>query len=290
MRNNKCALGSKQEVTTIIDARMKVMVSHLICYIKEGHYKEILLTMGNTKDFSFSNQMMIFIQKPQATIVKGIHFWNSVGRHIIAGEKGIKIFAPITHYNNNQFPPKVEIIGFKTVYVFDYSQTQGKSLITYQSNCPFLNNKCKDYCDVLSDYMANHYQISVTFVSEDKMDVNMYGKCNFKKKTIEISDQISDEKKLSTLIHECSHILLRIKITEENQNGNYFWPNSWQEIAAESIACIVSKNLGLNTEQFSFPYVASWSKNNPSQLIDLLPTISEISKHFIAILSSESVI
>jgi hypothetical protein len=64
-------------------------------FMKDGKYKEVLIAMGNLGKYSLNNQIYILLQKPDAVTVHGMKKWNVMGRHVIPGEKSIKIFSPI---------------------------------------------------------------------------------------------------------------------------------------------------------------------------------------------------
>jgi hypothetical protein len=84
------------------------------------------------------------LQKPHATNVAGVRTWNSLGRFVKRGEKGILILAPMvgnrrsrqneiatdldTDNSADERKTERELIGFRAVYVFDISQTEGKEL------------------------------------------------------------------------------------------------------------------------------------------------------------------
>jgi len=75
------------------------------------------------------------LQKPDATNVGGIRTWNSLGRFVKPGEKGILILAPMVSYRRSrqneiatdintdnaadERRPEQQLIGFRAVYVFD---------------------------------------------------------------------------------------------------------------------------------------------------------------------------
>jgi hypothetical protein len=86
-------------------------------------------------------------QKPGATRVAGIYAWNQLGRRVKRGEKGIMILAPMVGRKRNkrqeqsesdaeqadakstdQTGSKVQLVGFRPVYVWDVLQTEGKDL------------------------------------------------------------------------------------------------------------------------------------------------------------------
>lgn len=83
--------------------------------------------------------MLIARQKLSASNVAGVRTWNSLGRFVRRGEKGILILAPmvgkkgktveeITGENGEEKNPQAQLYGFRAVYVFDVSQTEGKDL------------------------------------------------------------------------------------------------------------------------------------------------------------------
>ena len=72
--------------------------------------------------------MLIARQKPQATNVAGIRTWNSLGRFVKRGEKGILILAPMIGRKKTDGAEEsttdakeaaAQLYGFRAVYVFD---------------------------------------------------------------------------------------------------------------------------------------------------------------------------
>jgi hypothetical protein len=68
------------------------------------------------------------LQKPQATNVAGIRTWNSLGRFVKRGEKGILILAPMIGRKKTDGAAEStadareatnQLYGFRAVYVFD---------------------------------------------------------------------------------------------------------------------------------------------------------------------------
>src|SRR5260370_37092606 len=99
--------------------------------------------MARFHKYSFGNIMLLASQKPTATRVAGIRTWNSLGRFVKRGEKGILILAPMigrkkptdaiateveSENSADERKPQQQLYGFRAVYVFDLSQTEGKEL------------------------------------------------------------------------------------------------------------------------------------------------------------------
>src|SRR5438067_11450045 len=121
--------------------------SFLVAALESGESEvltEYLNAMARFHTYSFGNIMLIARQKPEATSVAGIRTWNSLGRFVKRGEKGILILAPMVGYRrspHNEIATDIDtdnvaderktaqqLIGFRAVYVFDITQTEGKEL------------------------------------------------------------------------------------------------------------------------------------------------------------------
>lgn len=117
-------------------------------------YQEFLKTMAKFHNYSFNNTMLIAMQRPDATLVTSYKNWQSMGRQVMKGEKGITIIAPAPYkkmkekevLDENQRPimgtdgkPKTEQVEvtvphFKAVTVFDIAQTSGEPIQTLDRN------------------------------------------------------------------------------------------------------------------------------------------------------------
>jgi hypothetical protein len=85
--------------------------------------------------YSLGNTMLIAFQRPDASLVAGFKSWQSMGRHVRKGEKGIAILAPMVRKVDNassegtaEDPNARRVVGFRTVYVFDVAQTDGDNI------------------------------------------------------------------------------------------------------------------------------------------------------------------
>jgi len=111
-----------------IDIVLKQLKDGVETIQQSGRFRLFLVTMSKFHDYSIGNQILIMIQKPDATRVAGFNTWKDLGRWVKGGEKGIAILAPV-------MPPKpkpeekeeeeelegIELrpVYFKVVYVFE---------------------------------------------------------------------------------------------------------------------------------------------------------------------------
>ena len=132
-----------EEVQAITDKALEQLQSELESGQSET-LKKFLNTVAQFHHYSFRNVMLIMMQRPDSTRVAGFGTWKKLGRHVLKGEKGIKIFAPMIgksrqsessdtsekQANSTENPETAtsRLWGFKVVTVFDVSQTDGEPL------------------------------------------------------------------------------------------------------------------------------------------------------------------
>ena len=118
-----------------IKNRTKDAVDYLVQALESGRSEvltQYLGTMARFHTYSFGNVMLIARQKPDASNVAGIRTWNSLGRFVKRGEKGILILAPMVGNRrlrqeetaadtatDAKEERKQQLVGFRAVYVFD---------------------------------------------------------------------------------------------------------------------------------------------------------------------------
>ena len=220
--------------------------------------------------YSYCNQILILMQKPDSSYVAGFHKWNELNRHVKKGEHGIKILAPcISHktvVDDITGDEKIESYCnyFRPVTVFDISQTEGEDIPTL---CEELKGSVEN-ADELIAKISSATDFTVEFSA---IDGEAYGYCSYGSKSIVVRDDIDELQAVKTLIHEVAHSLL--KDTDETDKNS----RSAREVEAESVAYIVSQHLGLDTNEYSFEYIASWSEGKDiQQLKSLLGNIQTV--------------
>src|SRR6202166_1551296 len=117
-----------------VNTRTKEAVDFLVAALESGHSEVLTAYLGAMAKFhtySFGNIMLIARQKPDASNVAGLRTWNSLGRFVKRGEKGIFILAPMVGRRSTKDVATDEpsqdattegqrtLYGFRAVYVFD---------------------------------------------------------------------------------------------------------------------------------------------------------------------------
>src|SRR4029079_7796016 len=84
---------------------------------------------GRFTTYSLRNQLLVQMQRPNATRVAGYKAWKALGRQVNKGERGIAILAPRTRLVEDEAGDRKRVVsGFHVVRVFDVSQTSGPPL------------------------------------------------------------------------------------------------------------------------------------------------------------------
>ncbi len=213
-----------------------------------SRYREYLKTMSHFHAYSLNNCMLIFEQKPDATLVAGYHTWRRrFGRHVKQGEKGIRILAPVRKETGPETEEHEEI-HFRTIPVFDISQTEGDPLPTYMNDT--LDGTVSDY----EAFLAQLKLVSPVPVVFEAGLSNAHGCYRDDQGVIEIREGMTQLQTVKTLVHEIAHACLH-----SSSAGGETLSREQKEIEAESIAYIICDHFGLDTGEYSFGYLAGYS-------------------------------
>ena len=251
-------------------------------------YTTYLRTMAKFHNYSFNNTLLIAMQRPDATLVAGFNAWkNKFNRYVKKGEKGIQIIAPapikeveerekidkdtgLAVLNENGEPEmeRVEYVvpRFRVTTVFDVSQTDGEPIPSLEVN--ELTASVKDYALLT----AAIEQVSPVPMRFDEIEGDAKGYYSDADKEICIQVGMGESQTIKTMIHEVAHAMLHNSDLMK-QHGEEK-DRLTKETEAESIAFTVCSALGIDTSDYSFPYVASWASGKEmKELKDSMDTI-----------------
>ncbi len=251
-----------------------------------GRYAEWLNTMTKFHTYSLRNQMLIFLQNPNASHVAGFNKWKELGRSVDRGEHGIRILAPapyktkelLTNDENGEplKPPReIEVthMAFKPAYVFDVSQTHGRELPELAHR---LEGDVKDFDSIFKALET----VSPYPISFEEIKGGANGYCSYNERKIVIREGLSMEQTVKTAVHEIAHSIMHIPLIERDR--------TLFEIQAESIAYIVCRHFGIDTSQYSFGYVAGWAQDKELRVLTAsLDEIESVANELISNLEPE---
>lgn len=224
-------------------------------YIQSDRYKDILRIMSKFHSYSFNNSMLILLQCPQASYIAGYKSWQSnFHRQVKKGSKAIHIIAPIKYKAKNEETGEEEDrTGFRTTSVFDISDTyQIPDLEPVQIGIADLEGNVESF----KDFISTLEKISPVPVSYELFkDKSLKGCYSDTDKKITVQDGMTERQTVKTLIHEVAHSMLHTKELLEKDKKD----RKQRELEAESIAFIVCDHFHISTEDYSFPYILSWT-------------------------------
>lgn len=249
-----------------INQKTKEAVEYLVSSLESGESEvltQYLAAMARFHTYSFGNVMLIARQKPDATNVAGIRTWNSLGRFVKPGEKGILILAPMVtsrhkkkqeaestdstanaegNDTNDSTGPESRLFGFRAVYVFDVSQTEGKDL-------PALTE--------VKGELSGNLERLIQFVKTQGINLN-YSPRIAPAKGLSFGGEISllpgmrPAEEFSTLVHEIAHEMLH------RGERRALTTKTIRETEAEAVAFVVGQAIGLETGTASKDYIQIW--------------------------------
>jgi len=231
--------------------------------------------------------------------VAGFRTWQSLGRQVRKGERGIAILAPCTYRPTaaeraepaapaGQEPAttcsggaapqgdgKKQVRGFRVVHVFALHQTEGAplpevapSLLTGQAPAGLW--------DALEGQVLAH---GYTVHRGETGRAN--GWTDPTSRTVRVSSGVDDAQAVKTLIHELAHI-------EAGHVGDlptYATCRGRCEVEAESVAYVVATAQGMHASGYSFAYIAGWAGGDLSVVRQAADTVTQTARHILSLLN-----
>ena len=202
----------------------------------KGHNMRYLSVMSKFHRYSVNNTMLIYMQKPEATLVAGFNKWkNQFARHVKKGEHGITIIAPTPYKKKIEEMKRdpdthapildadgkavmeekeIEIPMFRPVKVFDVSQTDGKPLPELASS---LSGTVPHY-EAFLEALRRSAPVPIEF---EPMVANTDGYFSPDQQRIAIREGMSEVQTVSATVHEIAHSKLhnqkKIQIDNDEQ-------------------------------------------------------------------------
>jgi antirestriction protein ArdC len=258
-------------------------VQSLIEQLDAGHSDALtayLNAMSRFHNYSLGNILEIARQRPDAMKVAGFWKWKELGRSVKKGEKGIRILAPIIGVRRKKDEEAEKditkqntavLVGFRSAYVFDVSQTEGAELPELRE----ISGDVGENRDKLIAFIERQ-GIELVFTERIAPALGMsYGG------RIAILPGQSKAEEFSTLVHELAHEMLH---KAERRTAT---TKTVRETEAEAIAFVIGKAVGLETGTASADYIQLYH-GNVSLLAESLEVIQQASAVILAALESSA--
>lgn len=258
-------------------------IKEALCRIDEGldainsdeDWLRFITFQSSFYNYSFGNTMLIYLQNPEATYVKGYKAWNKLGRYVKKGETGIAILAPCFKKREADKEETGDgeeriISGFRVAYVFDLAQTDGDD-----SQLPVLvkglsgdGEQEKEVYEKIKEYISSKLPI------EEVVGTAAKGSYSPETGRIRVRSDMDHVQKIKTIIHEYAHCI------DFTLNPDKKISRNKRELVAESSAYIVASCLGIDTAGYSMGYMRTWLKDR-KELKEIANTVQKVSSAII---------
>lgn len=275
--NKKSKEDKEKEVNDLLEKANEGIEK---CFTSPEQFKEVVSYMSKFYNYSFRNTFLIQEQFEGALAVGSYAFWKEKGFTVNKGEKGIKILVPnkLSDYFINSKGEEVKLskatpeekrlieqgeievrkgkLIFNQGYVFEVSQTNAKA-----EDLPkifpgrWIDGEVQNY-DLMYKAMENIAKKIGVRIIEHKGELGAVKGVSYPlTKEVALNPRNTQLQNVKTLIHELAHAKLHTIETRDNYTTNE------KEFQAEMSAYVICSYFGLDTSEYSFRYINSWTKD-----------------------------
>jgi antirestriction protein ArdC len=246
--------------------------------VSREHFMEAMRFAATQPNYSMNNVLLILAQHPTATHVMGYRAWQKAGRQVRKGEKGITIIAGL-HRNvtvedertGEERKQKVFTNRYKPVPVFAQDQTEGREI-------PTVRPKQLEGDDIEPDAWAQLRQTiedrGYRLVDEAPHLPGANGETDPRDRVVRVRPDMSGNQRFKTTAHEAAHIYAG----HPDNLDQYAMHRGEAEVVAEAGAYIVCERVGLQSDPYTLPYLASWGNGDPEALRKLVKEAADVGR------------
>jgi hypothetical protein len=273
-----------------IEALQQQLATSVSALVSGEDWRRALEFAARFRSRSFSNTMLIYVQhykafeegrvpEPTPTYVAGFKQWLSLDRHVMRGQTGFAILAPVTARFASSTPANAEswrrlargeepnrgesvrskLVGVKPAHVWDISQTDGKP-IPERPRPTLLQGQAPDglWEGLAAQIQARGFTVKAVPAAAAIGGAN--GLTDYVTGEVSVRMDMDDAARVKTLAHELGHVMLH-----GPDNPDACLHRGIAEVEAESVALMIGAAHGLDTTSYTVPYVSSWASSVPGK-------------------------
>src|SRR5918996_1360918 len=226
--------------------------------VSSDEWRAMLEVSARFHNYSFNNQLLIYLQCPEATRVAGYRAWQRLGRQVRKGSRGIQILAPCRR--------RVSRLTSEGEQLADVRPRRLRGEVPQK------------LIDALERRVADEgFSLRREAIARSARN----GYADFERHLVVVRDDLSGAQAAKSLIHELAHVLLH-QDTDLSERDI-------AEVEAESVAFVVSRALGLDTSDYSFPYVARWGGGDAELVAATAGRVVAAARNLLASIDNASV-
>jgi len=273
-----------------IEALQQQLATSVSALVSGEDWRRALEFAARFRSRSFSNTMLIYVQhykaseegrvpEPTPTYVAGFKQWLSLDRHVMKGQTGYAILAPLTARFASSTPENAEswrrlargeepnrgesvrsrLVGVKPAHVWDISQTDGKP-IPERPRPTLLQGQAPEglWEGLAAQIQARNFTMKAVPAAAAIGGAN--GLTDYATREVSVRMDVDDAARVKTLAHELGHVMLH---GPDNPDASLH--RGIAEVEAESVALMIGAAHGLDTTSYTVPYVSSWASSVPGK-------------------------
>ncbi|TLP92743.1 ImmA/IrrE family metallo-endopeptidase [Nesterenkonia salmonea] len=233
---------------------------------------------------SFNNTLLIFAQhqdayekglvgEPSPSYVAGYRQWQQLGRQVQKGQPGYMIYAPVTarfatsdpadpgswrRLDRGEKPRAGEVVrsrmvGAKPAYVWDAAQTAGDP-IPEPPAPQLLKGQAPAGLHTELSRLIREQGFTVVGAGSAAELGGANGITDYTAKQVAVRSDMDPAAQVKTLAHELGHVLMHGPNQQEARSHR-----GVVEVEAESVALMIGAAHGMDTSDYTIPYVSTWA-------------------------------
>lgn len=281
-----------------LDALHERLTDAVSALVTSDDWRRAMTFAAQFRSRSFNNSLLIAmahaaayaegrVPEPTPTYVAGFKQWLGLGRHVMKGQSGYAILAPVTARFASATPTiqdswrrlaraerprpaetiRSRMVGLKQAHVWDVSQTEGGPVPEIPRPTLLAGQAPDGLWDALADQItANGYELRLVSTAASIGEAN--GLTDFLSRDVSMRTDMDDAAQVKTLSHELAHILLHAPQTPDLSTApaaDATLHRGIAEVEAESVALMIGAAHGLDTSDYTVPYVATWAASVPGK-------------------------
>jgi hypothetical protein len=269
-----------------LDALQQKLTQSVEALVTGEDWKRAMEFAARFRSRSFNNTMLVYVQHyaafqqgrvpdPMPTYVAGFKQWMSLNRHVMKGQAGYAILAPVTarFASSNPADPdswrrlgrgekpgfgeavRSKLIGLKPAYVWDISQTDGEPIPETPRPTLLRGQAPEGLWNGLADQITAH-DFELRLVSDAESIGGANGLTDYLTREVSVRMDMDEAAQVKTLAHELGHVMLH-----GPDHADAALHRGIAEVEAESVALMLGAAHALATDDYTIPYVASWASS-----------------------------
>ena len=274
----------REAIAARVAATQQVLEAEVARVVSGEDWVRFLAFQARLHRYSAGNSQLIVAQHrarfeeglvpcPDPSFVAGFKTWEALGRRVQRGQHGYAILAPVRSLVHTAIDPdgnhrvlhrgedpapgegvesRPVLRSWTVEHVWDASQTVGRPLPELPRPKLLEGEAPAGLFDAVAKLVEGE-GFRVGTVPDAAAIGGANGRTDWAERTVVVRSDMDDAAQAKTLIHEAAHALLHAGPPGQ------FLPRPLKEVEAESVAFIVAAAHGMRTDDYSFPYIATWA-------------------------------